>query len=121
MRRRNSAIVSRGFAKPPPLAIDGRPSGADASRAEEVTRRGKLDLAAEHPVDRRRIRQDERYSECGDDLVCIHELATTIQTEEKMLLSATMTVAKKCIFLPTRSQPKNPAAHSLYRQACLRG
>src|SRR6202008_758648 len=38
--------------------------------------------------------------------VCIQELAMTIQMAEKMLPSATMTVAKKWIFLPTRSQPK---------------
>ena len=42
--------------------------------------------------------------------VCIQELATTIQMAEKMLPSATMTVAKKCIFLPTRSQPKTSTA-----------
>ena len=42
--------------------------------------------------------------------VCCQELATTIQTDEKIEPRATITVAKKCIFGPTRSQPKTSSA-----------
>ena len=42
--------------------------------------------------------------------VCCHELATMIQTAEKIEPSATMSVAKKCILGETRSQPKTSTA-----------
>ena len=42
--------------------------------------------------------------------VCCQELATMIQTAEKIEPSATMNVAKKCIRGETRSQPKTSTA-----------
>ena len=42
--------------------------------------------------------------------VCCQLLATTIQTEEKIEPRETIRVEKKCIFGPTRSQPKTRIA-----------
>ncbi len=42
--------------------------------------------------------------------VCCQELATTIQTAEKIEPSATMTVATKCMPGDTRSQPNTSTA-----------
>ena len=42
--------------------------------------------------------------------VCIQEFATTIQIALKCAPKATMHVARKCTFGPTRSQPKSNTA-----------
>ena len=39
--------------------------------------------------------------------VCIHELATMIQKAERVAPKATMAVAKRWLFRPTRCQPKS--------------
>ena len=47
------------------------------------------------------------FSICPPEGVCIQELATRIQNAESDEPKATMMVAKKCIFGPTRFQPKS--------------
>src|SRR5437667_3202168 len=44
--------------------------------------------------------------------VCCQEFATTIQIDEKIAPSATMQVAKKCIFGGTLSQPNTSTARN---------
>ena len=51
-------------------------------------------------------------SKCEPAGVCCHELATMIHTALKCAPSATMQVAKKCSFGPTRSQPNSRIARN---------
>src|SRR5205807_2873787 len=61
-------VVSRlrGFLR---YASDGLCGGTcNPPSGDSVTGVVDLDLAAEHPVDRRGVRQHERQPQCGDDL-----------------------------------------------------